>query len=59
MPVRRLFDETGGLPLPKRHPVRQAYRLVELQRWREIRGLALDLKPAHPLANSALGDRVP
>jgi 2-hydroxychromene-2-carboxylate isomerase len=57
MPVRRLFDETGGLPLPKRHPVRQAYRLVELQRWREIRGLALDLKPAHPLADSALGDR--
>ena len=40
MPVRRLFDETGGLPLPKRHPVRQAYRLVELQRWREVRGLA-------------------
>ena len=30
-----LFSETGGLPLPKRHPVRQRYRMVELQRWRD------------------------
>ena len=29
-----LFSETGGLPLMKRHPVRQRYRMVELQRWR-------------------------
>ena len=29
-----LFSETGGLPLGKRHPVRQRYRMVELQRWR-------------------------
>ncbi|TDR93595.1 2-hydroxychromene-2-carboxylate isomerase [Enterovirga rhinocerotis] len=57
MPVRRVFDETGGLPLPKRHPVRQAYRLVELQRWRERRGLALDLKPAIPLGDPSLADR--
>ena len=57
MPVRRLFDETGGLPLPKRHPVRQAYRLVELQRWREHRGLKLDLQPGHPLGEPALADR--
>ena len=34
----RVFAETGGLPLDKRHPVRQRYRLVELQRWREKRG---------------------
>ena len=27
-----LFSETGGLPLLKRHPVRQRYRMVELQR---------------------------
>jgi 2-hydroxychromene-2-carboxylate isomerase len=25
-----LFSETGGLPLMKRHPVRQRYRMVEL-----------------------------
>ncbi|MCZ8375659.1 MAG: 2-hydroxychromene-2-carboxylate isomerase [Beijerinckiaceae bacterium] len=41
-----VFSETGGLPLAKRHPARQAYRLVELQRWRAIRGLPLVLKPA-------------
>ena len=34
-----LFSETGGLPLLKRHPVRQRYRMVELQRWRDKRGL--------------------
>src|SRR5512140_3902985 len=33
-----LFSETGGLPLMKRHPVRQRYRQVELHRWRDKRG---------------------
>jgi 2-hydroxychromene-2-carboxylate isomerase len=42
-----VFAETGGLPLAKRHPARQAYRMVELQRWREKRGLAFHLKPKH------------
>lgn len=42
-----LFAETGGLPLGKRHPARQRYRLVELQRWREKRGLPLHLHPKH------------
>lgn len=41
-----VFNETGGLPLARRHPARQAYRLVELQRWRAIRNLPLVLKPA-------------
>lgn len=40
-----LFSETGGLPLGKRHPVRQRYRMMELQRWREKRGLAFHLQP--------------
>jgi 2-hydroxychromene-2-carboxylate isomerase len=42
-----LFAETGGLPLAKRHPVRQRYRLIELQRWREKRGLKFSLHPKH------------
>jgi 2-hydroxychromene-2-carboxylate isomerase len=42
-----LFSETGGLPLGKRHPVRQRYRMVELQRWREKRGLDFHLSPKH------------
>ncbi len=40
-----LFSETGGLPLGKRHPVRQRYRMLELQRWREKRGLNFHLQP--------------
>lgn len=29
-----VFKATGGLPLAQRPPARQAYRLVELQRWK-------------------------
>ncbi len=45
MELAKIFPETGGLPLPKRAPARQAYRLVELERWREHRGVALNLQP--------------
>ena len=45
--LNEVFAETGGLPLAKRHPARQAYRMVELQRWREKRGLAFHLQPKH------------
>ena len=40
-----VFAETGGLPFPKRHPVRLRYRILELQRWREKRGLKFNLHP--------------
>jgi 2-hydroxychromene-2-carboxylate isomerase len=53
-----LFSETGGLPLPKRHPVRQRYRLVELQRWRDKRGLTFHLQPANWPFNARLADGV-
>ncbi len=43
----RVFAATGGLPLPKRPPARRAYRLVELQRWRDVLGIELNLHPAH------------
>ena len=50
-----LFSETGGLPLMKRHPVRQRYRMVELQRWRDKRGLKFHLQPANwPFDESGL-----
>jgi 2-hydroxychromene-2-carboxylate isomerase len=42
-----LFAETGGLPLGKRHPVRQRYRMLELQRWRDKRGLDFHPQPKH------------
>jgi 2-hydroxychromene-2-carboxylate isomerase len=40
-----VFAETGGLPLNKRAPARQRYRIVELQRWREKRSVRLNIHP--------------
>ena len=53
-----LFSETGGLPLMKRHPVRQRYRMVELQRWRDRRGLTFHLQPENWPFNARLADGV-
>ena len=53
-----LFAETGGLPLAKRHPARQRYRMMELQRWREKRGLNFHLKPQHWPFDPKLADCV-
>lgn len=53
-----LFSETGGLPLVKRHPVRQRYRMMELQRWRDKRGLNFHLQPRHSPFDSRLADGV-
>lgn len=41
----RVFPVSGGLPLGKRAPQRQAYRLVELGRWAAQRGRPLNLHP--------------
>jgi 2-hydroxychromene-2-carboxylate isomerase len=41
----KVFSASGGLPLAKRPPQRQAYRLVELKRWSEHRNLPLNLQP--------------
>ena len=40
-----MFDAAGTIPLPRRPPLRKAYRLVELQRWSEIRGVPLNPAP--------------
>jgi 2-hydroxychromene-2-carboxylate isomerase len=53
-----LFSETGGLPLIKRHPVRQRYRMVELQRWRDKRGLNFHFQPKYIPLNARLADGV-
>jgi 2-hydroxychromene-2-carboxylate isomerase len=42
-----IFPATGGLPLAKRAPARQAYRLQELARWRTYLGVPLTLQPRH------------
>jgi 2-hydroxychromene-2-carboxylate isomerase len=41
----RIFPVSGGLPLKQRSPQRQAYRLMELKRWREFLGIPLTLEP--------------
>jgi 2-hydroxychromene-2-carboxylate isomerase len=53
----QVFSETGGLPLSQRHPARQRYRMVELQRWREKRGLSFNLNPKHWPFDVKLADR--
>ena len=41
----KVFPASGGLPLAKRAPQRQAYRLVELARFRDHIGVPLNLQP--------------
>jgi 2-hydroxychromene-2-carboxylate isomerase len=49
-----IFEQTGGLPLPKRSPQRRAYRMMELKRWREVREIPVTLEPKHfPCDDSA------
>lgn len=43
----RVFPVSGGLPLAKRAPQRQAYRLHELARWRDALGVPLTIHPKH------------
>jgi hypothetical protein len=45
MDLGKVFPVSGGLPLAKRAPQRQAYRLVELQRFRDHLKLPLNLQP--------------
>ena len=42
-----IFPQSGGLPLPKRAPQRQAYRLMELKRWKEYLGIPLVIQPKY------------
>lgn len=41
----KIFPASGGLPLAKRAPQRQAYRLAELKRFRDHLKLPLNLQP--------------
>ena len=43
----QVFPVSGGLPLSKRAPQRQAYRLVELRRWSSYLRMPLNLQPKH------------
>lgn len=54
MDLGQVFPVSGGLPLGKRAPQRQAYRLVELARFRDALGLPLHVQPQFfPVAGDA------
>jgi carboxymethylenebutenolidase len=40
-----IFANSGGLPLPRRSPQRQAYRLQELARWRDHLNIPIVIAP--------------
>lgn len=42
----KVFSQSGGLPLAKRAPQRQAYRLQEMARWSEHLQIPLNLQPS-------------
>ncbi len=43
--ANQIFPASGGLPLPKRAPQRQAYRLVELRRFSEFLNMPMQIQP--------------
>ncbi|MFZ2100626.1 MAG: 2-hydroxychromene-2-carboxylate isomerase [Oricola sp.] len=51
-----VWAESGAVPMPQRTPMRQRYRLIELQRAAEFRGLPITPKPAHFPVDPTLAD---
>lgn len=51
-----MFKVSGQVGLADRPAVRQRYRFLELQRYSELRGKKLNLKPKHFPTNPALAD---
>ena len=50
----KIFPISGGLPLPKRAPQRQAYRLLELHRWKSRRKSTMKVEPNNFPSTAAL-----
>ena len=53
-----MFQASGTLPLAQRPAQRQAYRLMELRRWRDYLGIPLNLHPKHFPVDEALAARM-
>lgn len=51
-----VFADTGGLPLGKRHPARQKYRLIEMRRWSQELEIEMNTQPAAFPFNATLAD---
>lgn len=50
----KVFAVSGGLPLAQRPPQRQAYRLIELERWSKFLDIPINLHPTYfPVSGDA------
>jgi 2-hydroxychromene-2-carboxylate isomerase len=47
MDLGQVFPVSGGLPLPKRAPQRQAYRLLELRRFSDALAVPINVQPRY------------
>ena len=56
--IAPLFEASGTLALAQRPKQRQAYRLMELRRWRDHLGLPLNLHPKHFPVDESLAARM-
>jgi len=52
-----VWQHSGSVPLAQRGTVRQHYRMIELHRVALMRGLDINLRPAHFPTNPELADR--
>lgn len=53
-----VFSAGGGKPVRERAQPRQAYRIVEMHRWRNIRDIPLVIWPKHYPVDPSLGHRM-
>ncbi|CEL03572.1 hypothetical protein ASPCAL04725 [Aspergillus calidoustus] len=53
-----IFSISGGLPVKQRSTQRQAYRLIEMERWRRIRNIPIVQHPKYYPADPSLAHRV-
>jgi 2-hydroxychromene-2-carboxylate isomerase len=53
-----VFAKTGGLPLAKRSPERQAYRMMEMKRWRDHLKMPINVTPKFFPADESAGVRL-
>ncbi len=53
----KVFPVSGGLPLAKRAPQRQAYRLHELARWRDFLELPINISPKFGASSGELASK--
>ncbi|KAJ4341274.1 hypothetical protein N0V95_007280 [Ascochyta clinopodiicola] len=56
--LMHLFSVSGGVPVKDRAPQRQAYRLLEIERWTKKNGLPINKHPKFYPADPSLAHRV-